>query len=295
MASTCRLFAALALALLLTAPAFAQRKTDLEKEHLLGAVRSVRSQMLQYFDDKQEKPWRVLPQDAVFYDASGNETARDIYDDYGFPVGKEVSRRDADGNRVESTLTDPKGAVMDRRVFTYENGRGTQVIEYDGKGNASLKQIFSYDAKERLREEVYYDPTVARAKTVYKYDEQSRLSEAAFFLSDGSKATAPIGPCLGAHRVVYFYDEKGRLVKTVAYEDDGELKRSWQNSYDAKGEIAETITDDSWSTVKYTYRYEYDSQGNWIKKIRTTSHQPKLLKTKPDQYKTVTVREIVYY
>jgi len=290
-----RLFAVLTFILLLLNSLGAQKKTDREKENLLGAVRSVRSQMAAYIDGKSQEKGRTKQLDVVTYDPTGKEVERTIYDDYGFLVGKEVYTHDAKGNLIERVLSDPKGVVIERRVYTYDNGKLTQIVSYDGKGNIGLKQVNSYDANSRLHEETYYDPKKAAGKTVYKYDEKGSISEVAFYLANGSKAIAPIGPCLGAHRVIYSYDEKGKPIKVVAYEPDGEMKKSWQYSYNPKGQIAEDIRESAWSRTKFAYTYEYDSQGNWIKQVATVNDQPKLSQMEAHERKTVILREITYY
>lgn len=290
-----RLFAALALALLLFNSTGAQKKPDRENENLLGAVRSVRSQMTDYIGRNLQEQGRTKQLDMVIYDAKGNEVERTIYDDYGFLVGKEAYSYDAGGNLIESVSSDDKGVVMERRVYTYDKGKLTQVVSYDGKGNARLKQVNSYGENGRLREETYYDPKKAAGRTVYKYDEKGNISEVAFYLANGSKAVAPIGPCLGAHRVTYSYDEKGRPIKVVAYEPNGELKKSWQYSYNPQGQIAEDIRESAWSHTRLVYTYEYDSHGNWIKQIATVNDQSKLSQMEPHERKTIISRVIEYY
>lgn len=290
-----RLFTALTLTLLLSNSAGAQKKPDREKENLLGAVRSVRSQMTDFIDEKLQEKGRTKQLDVVTYDTKGNEAERTIYNDYGFLVGKEVRTHDAKGNLIESILSDPKGAVMERRVYTYDNDKLTQIVSSDGKGNVGLKQANSYGENGRLREETYYDPKKAVGKTVYKYDEKGSISEVAFYLANDTKAVAPIGPCLGAHRVTYSYDEKGRPIKVVAYEPDGELKKSWQYSYNLKGQVAEDIRESAWSRTRFVYTYEYDSHGNWIKQIATVNDQSKLSQMEPHERKTIISREIAYY
>ena len=290
-----RLFTVLTLTLLLSNSAGAQKKPDRGKENLLGAVRSVRSQMTDFIDEKLQEKGRTKQLDVVTYDTKGNEVERTIYNDYGFLVGKEVRTHDAKSNLIESILSDPKGAVMERRVYTYDNDKLTQIVSSDGKGNVGLKQANSYGDSGRLREETYYDPKKAVGKPVYKYDGKGNISEVAFYLANGSKAVAPIGPCLGAHKVTYSYDEKGRPIKVVAYEADGELKKSWQYSYNLKGQVAEDIRESAWSRTKFVYTYEYDSHGNWIKQIATVNDQSKLSQMEPHERKTIISREIAYY
>ena len=289
-----RLLRVLTLVLLLINLAVAQN-ADREKEGLLGAVHSVRSQTADYLDDNSKEKGRTKQLDTVTYDPNGNESERIIYDDYGFLVGKEVHTHDAKNNLIESILSDPKGVVMERTTYTHDNGKLVQIITYDGKGRAVLRQVNSHDAQGRIRDETYYDPKNAIGKTTYEYNEKGNISEVGFYLASGSKAVAPIGPCLGAHKVIYSYDGKGKPNKVVAYEPGGEMKKSWTYIYNPKGQVAEDIRESVWSSTKFIFTYEYDSKGNWIKRTATVSDQTKLSDTGAHQRKTVTSREITYY
>ena len=291
----CRMILALTLALLLFNSAVAQETTDREKENLLGAVRSVRSRMTYYVGGELQREPRADWLDTAIYDARGNEVERSIYDDDGFPAGKEVHTRGADGSLVESVVSDLEGGVMERRVYKYDGGTLIQIISSDGKGNVVLKRVRSYGAGGRLHEETYYDSKGAAGKTVYKYDGNGRSSDLAFYLPDGSKADAPVGPCLGAHRLTYAYEKKGRPVKVVAYGPDGEVKKSWRYTYNPQGQVAEDVRESAWSRTKIFYAYEYDSRGNWVKKIAIVNDRPKPGRAGSNERKTVVSRTITYF
>lgn len=143
--------------------------------------------------------------------------------------------------------------------------------------------------------ETYYDPKNAIGETLYKYDEKGNVYDAAFYLASGSKAVAPIGPCLGAHKVIYSYDGKDKPNKVLAYEPDGEMKKSWTYTYNPKGQVAEDIRESVWSSTKFIYKYEYDSKGNWITRTTVVTDPSKLSDSGAHQRKTVTSREITYY
>ena len=162
------------------------------------------------------------------------------------------------------------------------------------------KTVYSYDDKARLSAETYYDSGEPVAKTVYKYDGLDKPAEIAFFMADGSKATAPVGPCLGAHRVTFSYDQKGKTIGQDAFETDGSQKRGYRWKYDGKGNIAEYFTETSGHSVNFVYRYEFDAKGNWIKRIATGTSIEKGLTVfgkpaVPYVRSTVTKREIAYY
>jgi YD repeat-containing protein len=292
-----RLFTAIALPLLLFGLTAAQKVPDRDAEDLLGPVRSVNSRITTYLAGDSNQQGHARQLDLVSYDDEGNEAERTIYDDYGFLGGRQVNKRDSDGHLIESILSDPEGAVMERVVYAYSDGKLAETVHYDGKGEVLLREVDSYDGQGRLSEVIYHAGNEGAAKTVYRYDEEGRGSEAAFFLADGSRAVATIGPCLGAHRMTYSYDERGRSHKVVAYEPDGKMKKSWLYAYNDKGQMAEEKQEDDWSSTTSVYAYEYDAQGNWIERTATVTVQ---LKDKadeigPDRSRTIYSRKIAYY
>ena len=71
-----RLSAALTLTVLLFTSMVAQQKSDREKANLVGPVRSVRSQTIEYKDGTLKQSLGVWETESVTYDAKGNELER---------------------------------------------------------------------------------------------------------------------------------------------------------------------------------------------------------------------------
>ena len=283
-----------ALTLLLCSSVSAQKKNDRERQSLTGAVKSIRSQMTRYAEVNSAEPADAKQLGTIVYDTNGNETERTIYDDYGFLVGREVKTYDAKGNLTKGVMNDDKGKIMTRDNYVYAGGKLTQVITYDAKGAVSLRQLNLYAPDGRLQEQVYYVAKEPAGRTVFAYD-RGDLSEVSFFLANGAKAVAPVGPCLGAHRLTYTYDEKGRALKVVAYEPNGEVKRSWNYAYDPKGQVALDTRESESSRVSLAYTYEYDARGNWTKQVAIITSQYTLGDGETSKRKTVTTRDIAYY
>ncbi|HEX8127110.1 MAG TPA: hypothetical protein VF548_16160 [Allosphingosinicella sp.] len=287
------------------------KESNREEEQLVGPVRSMSSEttmrLLDLELDEPDSGRDARKQDLIAYDAKGNETERSIYDDYGFPVGKQVYKRDSGGHLLESVLSDPKGTALGRDVYVYAVGRLSETVHYDGRGKVELREANSYGEDGRLRETAYSVDNKTVGKTVYRHDSAGRRSETIYLLPDGSKAIAPIGPCLNAHRVTFTYDEKGRPRAAVSYEPSGAMKKSWLYAYDDKGQISEEKLEDSYGRTTRTHAYEYDSKGNWIKRTTTSIELPnpdrmsardrKLFPglMEPRKVRTTITRSIAYY
>lgn len=290
---TVKLFLAFALATALFGAAGAQTKTDRENAGLRGAVKTISSKQSNFADANAKAAYAVLQRDVVTYDRAGNETERVIYDDYGTLVGKETRTFKA-GSLLESVASDPQNKVMEKQAFTYRGANLTQIVTFDGAGAPGLKQVNTYNPKNQLTEESYLVADQLYGKTVFKYDARGNVSETAFFLADGTKATAPIGPCLGAHRVTSAYNEKDQQTVVNAYEADGKLKHTWQYAYNAQGNISEDTRVSPLSKLKYVYTYEYDAAGNWIKQTAIQSELAATASSPPGR-KVIVTREIAYY
>jgi hypothetical protein len=290
-----RLSATLTFTFFLFFSAVAQEKSDREKADLLGPVRSVRSQTIDYKDETLKQSLGIWQTESVTYDEKGNEIERNTSLAQGSMVGKEVRTYDAKANLIQSILSTDAG-VSERRVYAYEGGKLINIVSYDANGKVDSRQLNSYSKDGLLLEEKYFAGGSAFGKTVFKYDRIGNLSEMAFYLPNGTKAIALMGPCHGAHRMTYAYNEQRKPAQIASYEPNGDLKEKWQYAYDSKG----LITSDSFEYVgsrqTSVYVYEYDSRGNWIKKTTTTDFGIKSsARIAPRSTASVTSREISYY
>jgi hypothetical protein len=277
-------------------------KTDREKAGLIGSVKSITSSSADYSGEKIEgKGYSIKPPETVSYDVAGNEVEDQMVSDFGSQMGKTTNKFDQERRLIESVWTDPKGNILRKDVYTYTDGRLSEIKTYDEKDVLREKTAHVYNDKQLLLEEVYYDPAKPVAKTVYRYDpKRTDPLEIAFFMADGRKATAPVGPCMGAHRLVYTYDGRGRIATKDVFEDDGAFKKGYGWTYDEKGNIATYFIKSRGSRTTFIYRYEYDSRGNWIKQIAVGTSKEDGVdvfgKPAPPYVRTtVTTRVVTYY
>ncbi len=280
------------------------QKSDRERANLTGPVKAVR--------EMSEGP-KSGSGDTVTYDENGNEIERVMISDFGELMGKQTQTFNSSGSLQKSTFLDPKGLKKEESIYSYSNGKLSQILRFDHKGVLREKTVRTFDSSGNVLEEVYFDPNIARAKTVYKYDDEGNAIEMAFFLSDGQKAHAPVGPCLGAHKVTYTYDKARRPITKAAFETNGREKKSWTYSYTDSGDYLKYTIKSGSSTTSISYSYEYDSKGNWVKSTSVTetdNHMLELIqkatgsKATPEETQAfkdattitrVTRREITYY
>jgi hypothetical protein len=283
-----------------------QKKVDRELAKLVGPVKTVSEQRARYSGARPE------PGDTVTYDLQGNEIERVMISDFGELMGIQTRTFNADGSLRESTVI-AKGSVQRVDKYVFQAGRLTQILVHDHEGILKQKISKTYDPAGDLIEETYYDPETARARTVFRYEENGNLIETAFFLSDGRKAVAPIGPCLGAHRITYKYDSQKRIISSSAFETDGNEKKTWTYVYDERGNYSLYTIKSGSSTTRITYAYEYDSNGNWTKRTSMSENDDSFLeqmlnatgkKPTPDESRakkerlkitSVTTRKITYH
>lgn len=254
-------FTALLIAASLFISAIAQNGSDRDSANLKGPVKSVR--------EIHEGGPKSGTGELIKYDVKGNEVERQIVSDFGELIGTEYRTFDAAGNPERSTFVDPNGRKEESR-FIFKGEQLVEILRFDAGGTLHEKTLRILGSNGKVAEEKYLDPNVERAKTVFTYDQKGNAIETAFFLSDGRKGTAPVGPCLGGHRVVFEYDKKGRPISKALFDIEGGKKKSWSFSYDENGNyLVYSIISPS-SVTKISYLYEYDSQGNWIKRTSVT-------------------------
>jgi hypothetical protein len=194
------------------------KKSDRENAGLIGPVNSVRSSSSDYTGEKiVGDGFMIREGDLVIYDVNGRETERNLVSDFGEPMGKVTRSYNTSGLMVESRWTDKKGVLLRRDTFNYSDGILHESLAYDGAGNLIEKTVYTYDPISRLVAEIYYDAGQALAKTIYKYKEGKDPVEISFFMANGDRATAPVGPCAGAHRLMLEYNEKGQMISRTAF------------------------------------------------------------------------------
>lgn len=270
-----RWFAA-ALAVLLSAPAFAQREiTGLEQDEptavqdsLRGPVRSVRHRQL---DLGVIAPNQVTLVNT--YDREGRRVemlvyrADDLrfrlvytYDERGRNTGWESYEVPRGGGPHMPSFDSPPGtplpAVPERLVYVLDEA-GRRIEEH----RMGMRSILTYDSAGRLRESASFDSNGRPGgRWVYEYDAAGRPRERRRY--DGGKE----------HRTVYAYGEHGGLVLEEQFDGDGMLDWRWAVRCDSAGRTREEEIHEG-GQLRWRIEYRYDDAGR-LRERETHDLQP---------------------
>ena len=250
----------------LAATAGAQGASDREKAGLVGRVKAVRAESV-----------HATPAD-----------------DYGFPVGKETFAY-TKGRLTASRLVDPKGRVLESRTYAYGSASTYERITISNGAGRAYEERYTRGPGDRIETIRYVSGTKEGGTTAFTYrGAPDKPDEVAFFRPDGGRATAPIGPCLGAHRVVYRYVD-GRISERALYEVDGSLKRKSSFKYDDHGNMTEEARADGPMTSLIRYEHRYDDRGNWIRRIETVRYDVGRAPDRESSLVRIRTRTIAYF
>jgi len=245
-------------------------------------------------DQLVEEKGRRRRHDTVTFDVAGNVSEREVMDDYGFPVGKETYSYER-GRLIEIVLNDEKGALLERRRYSYSNADSPESLAITARDGSGYVERYTRGSGGRLERITYLVGKQEIGRTVFTYEGAAKEPEGvAFFDAAGKRATAPVGPCLGAHRLEYRY-AGGAVEARALYEVDGTLKRRSAYRYDTRGNVLEEVRSGGLSRARFTYEYQLDAQGNWTRRVATTRYDMPGRAADGDDIVNVTYRTITYY
>jgi YD repeat-containing protein len=245
--------------------ALAGVKTDLQKEGLIGPVRTVRMETAQF--SHHHGQWiegsRGQPS-SITYDRHGNLIE-------GGYAAKTLHVYDAQGNRLETASYGPNGALLDKTRYIYDD-RGNLTEAVSESSGYINRTVYTYDDQGKLIGETVYGPggNVA-VESMHIYDAQGRRVQTI-------NHDPAHDPGLGIEKVVTTYDTRGNIKELTSY-------------------YARRPGDEEERPVplpnKWVYTYDFDAHGNWVKQTETlcTSESGKPV-CEPSR---VTYRTITYY
>lgn len=196
---------------------------------------------------------------------------------------------------MESTLRDPKGGLIERRVYSYATGDTPSALSITDARGRGYEEQYRRGPGGRLERITYVARGTPMGWAIFTYATGPEPAAVAYFDRKDQPATAPVGPCLGAHRVTFRYTG-GRIDEQALFEADGSRKRRSTFRYDPAGNITQEVRTDAYGELRFDHAYEYDARGNWTARTTTTIRDLKGLHGQ-DQSTPVrqTRRTITYY
>jgi hypothetical protein len=181
------------------------------------------------------------------------------YKEDGTLMGTQYITYDANGNKLMSNATDPKGNTMQKVELTYTKDNKIASAKENKRGK--LVRYVKYEYPNEKEEKVIrMDTKAENEETIKGY-------------------------------TVKTYDDNENVLRSVSYDSDGKPGSVFLYEYNEQGEnTLKTSTDGEGDEVEeynyMRYEYKYDEKGNWIEKTEYLKNGNSM---------DVTKRKIEYY
>jgi hypothetical protein len=287
----------LILTLLIAVSVVAQRKTDRERESLIGNVHTVRTEykILSKTSGKEEL---IGCPEVITYDSKGLKI--EAFDDCFAPKisTRTIFSYNEMGRLVEMARYSTDKSLLDKTIYTYDASKKTvRADEYRTDDSLFRKVVYTFPSDydlDKVDGFSYWDTSyfvhhwievfqsdadgsfVGKQTAVNKNGRREEILQ----VSEGSRNYQYVN---GA-KTVYLYDSTGKITSRSFYSPDGTLNKRETWVYDRFGNRIKSIDRDSsgkeWSRA--ISKYNYDSMGNWVKMTFSD------LGTTQVQYRTIT-------
>lgn len=260
-------------------------KTDRDLAGLKGPVRTVKVERGLASENM------VLVEQTTF-DAGGNLTEHQTYDDKGELARKEVYKYDTNRKLTEKLTYDGKNALTGKVGYTYDSdGRKIEATSYDTGGTKFSRMTYAYDGRGNIAHETKEEiPAIPSFGEVAQYTYNSRGQ----LIRKASKSS------FNHEETIYEYDSEGHLSR----EQTSDTVGTRRFRFDSDGRVTEESRTFLGKDSLKTYSYESDSKGNWLKQTATetmreetfTTPLPGTARSRARKQVTVIVqRTIAYY
>lgn len=149
----------------------------------------------------------------------------------------------------------PKKSVNTKKIYSYSDGRLTEINEYGADGELKSKQVFEYDKKGNLAEDALYRDGKFFEKHSYSYDDKGRLLMHTYKNVHWKKNKS----------WNYFYDDTGKKTEVFVYTGRKKKKMSWEEKhlygYDQSGNLVLDSVVDYPDQFSQKTVYRYDAAG----------------------------------
>jgi hypothetical protein len=253
-------FPLLMILLLQAVTANAQGKSDLQKEGLLGKVKTqvIERATVTTRPGGSAKEQRSFSSMHV-YDGNGNcvEAIGVNHDGSKF-----INRilYDSSGREIERHFLNANGTMTARSLSFYDDkGQKIETLVYCPLQTLNHILNFAYDDSGNLIEETLHYPSLSiRNRTVIVRDNRGNETGRNTYSIDGALTRQDF----------YTYDEKGRQASYIVQNESKVPVIHWTHTYNERGDRKENFVYNREGALylKETFSYEFDSVGNWVKK-----------------------------
>jgi len=309
-------------------PIYNNFKNDLDRENLVGKVRSLEKYKIIVSDSKTETTNDPTKEFLMEFTKTGNLSSLKRYDVFGKAIYSTQNLYNKKGQKIKAFTEDSYRPSKSVEEYEYKDDKlsiakvfvnGTLIYvsysEYDKSGHLT-KQLEIQKNDTTLNKLTYlFDKrgNVLSKRSIqttrndrYEYVNTYKLDDKNNILEINSKLDI-----FGASKTVNVYDSKNRIEKSIEYGDKQTQKKiskdSIEKSIDFKDkQIQKEIFYDKFydeTLIRFyrngalerevKYEYEFDTKGNWIKRKAYVKNSS----TNSDEFKFVYVetRKILYY
>ncbi len=230
------------------------QKTDLQKDNLIGTVKSVEeSYYLTGINIADEGEMGLESIVVTKYGKNGFIIEKNGENLDGTLNYRNIYKYDSvTGLLVETNFYDENEKLKYTTNFKFENGNLIEENIFDEFGNPSYSFSNKYDANGNLIEEHFYNENgVLIWKSIFTVDPKGAVLEKKTIIDESFEELNT--------KETYVYDTKGNIISSKRY--------GLENTFDL-----------------ITNKYEYDSQGNWIKRTEFENNKPKAISEKKIEY-----------
>jgi len=251
-------------------PIYGQNKSEREQRNYSGAVKTVRTEIVEYsFEDGKLKVGKRELDSVEKFDRFGNLLEEINYSDGEILISKKNVF--SNGRLIETFLKhSPYLYLPDKRIYKYDDaGNLIEVNGYNLAGKLVNQSTYVYDEQNRKIQwtSMSYHPEERSEphRYTYSYDEQGHLKEEKAFWDKGDGFT-PTDSLGRPHKRVLVYRNSDKWETELYFNTSDTFVKITTISYDDRGNEIEDIEYDQNKNVKEKIRYQYkfDKFGNWV-------------------------------
>jgi len=250
--------------------ASSQRNTKQNERGYLGSVVSVRTEIVEYWDDNGKlRHGKRNISTIERFDSNGRLREERHFADDGSVLWQDKYVYDRRGRLTEASGTHSKFVYLpNRRIYEYDaNGNLVAENGFDSQGKLVNKSEYAYDEKGRkIRWTSMSYHTEEHSKPhqwTYDYYEDGRVREEHAFSDEGT-GFQPTDSLGNPHRKMFLYNSQNKPAFVLLFTVNGVFAGLESTIYDRPGNELEEVQykRDGSLKDKTKYTYRFDGHGN---------------------------------